>query len=114
MKAKLIDAGIDASRLASERLSYDSRTNVQQMLALAQAQSVKRLILVSDPLHLHRLLFMARDQAAGLGLSLRSITAYPSRDPLAFLWRPHYEAIAWFAELLPRGLYENLLLSVRK
>lgn len=114
MKTQLVSAGIAASRLTSERWSYHSRGNVRAMIAMARSRDIERLVLVSDPLHLHRLLFIARSQASQAGISLETIAVYPTRDTLAFLWRPHYEALAWLAGLLPEQFYERVLRVLRR
>ena len=108
MKAQLIATGTGAGRLISERRSYESRGNIREMLAIARTSSIDRLVLISDPLHLHRLLFIAKNDASDAGIALETIATYQSDIPFNFFWRFHYEVLAWQAATICSSLRKTV------
>ena len=112
MRFYLVEKGISPTRLATELRSYDSRGNVTEMYALARKKDLRHLILVSDPLHLHRLLYIVHHSQFAT-IAIKTISTYPRDDRTAFLWRPHYEAMAWMAQILPESMFHRLLRMFR-
>jgi len=114
MKAYLAAAGIDPSRLTSERRSFDSASNAEAILSVAAGRPIEELVLVSDTLHIARMVHATvLDQAQG-SYRLSGLSHLPSTDPLAWWWRPHYELAAWILVALPDGFQSWLLERIRR
>lgn len=113
MKSWLAETGIAEARLRTERQSRDSRGNLDAMFAIAREEGTRRLVLVSDPLHLQRLLFEAGRTPTHETYAFETLAAYPAADRLDFLWRPHYEALAWLEQLLPEGVHRRVVDMLR-
>lgn len=113
MMRQLVEAGNVETRLVSERRSFDSPGNIEAMFSLADLWQPAELVLVSDPLHVLRLAHIAGEREAAARYRLTGLAAWPREDPLAFWWRPHYEAAAWVAQMMPRGLYGRIVALIR-
>ena len=67
-----VQRGVPASDVYVERLSHNTYENLQQASRIVAAQRIRRVVIVTDPLHMKRAVSMARD----LGLD-----AHPSPTP---------------------------------
>jgi vancomycin permeability regulator SanA len=114
MKGMLVDAGVAKNRLASERISFHSFGNIDAMFELAGTGDIEELVLVSDPLHISRLAHDASGHVSFARYRFSGLVAWPAEDPLAFWWRPHYEAVAWLMQILPATLYDRVIQVFRR
>jgi uncharacterized SAM-binding protein YcdF (DUF218 family) len=86
-----LSEGVPAADLFLEKDSHSTRENLQHASAIAAAQGMKRVLIVSDPLHMRRAITLARD--AGLD-------AHPSPTPSS-----RYVSVGSRAPFLARETY---------
>ncbi|MGE0516310.1 MAG: YdcF family protein [Hyphomicrobiaceae bacterium] len=109
MALRLAALGVNRRDIISERHSFDTETNIAAARELAP--SARAVVLVSDALHLARILMLLR-------------TYWPMAEPVLYpapmkvelfrVWfRVHYEAVAWLSMFVPEPLREALLKQVR-
>lgn len=109
MAADLQKRGVAAGDLLTERHSFDTVGNAAASLRLAQ--DAKTMILVTDVLHLFRIL---RSRTSLYPST--TIVAYPTRSRAGAAtawWRVHYELAAYGSELVPDG-WRNALLRIMR
>jgi uncharacterized SAM-binding protein YcdF (DUF218 family) len=104
MARQLEAVGLDRRRFRIGRASYDTRTNVLEMKAMAAADGATRLALVSDALHLLRIRAVIGDSVPGT--ELIDFPAGGDAGPARIVSRANYEAAAWLAMLAPEALRE--------
>ena len=107
--AELVRRGIPAEMVRSETLSFDTGTNIEAALRLANGASA--FVLIGDRLHLLRIVRELRRLAPAV-MPVAYILAGPER-PVEIWWRLHYEAIAWASMLLPDSMRLRLIRLVR-
>jgi uncharacterized SAM-binding protein YcdF (DUF218 family) len=109
MADELVRQGVARDRIVTERHSFDTQTNVEA--ALSSVGSSRRLVLVSDRLHLARIHAALADQAPDVEAVLVDCGGPDLVWPR--LWRLHYEAVAWIFFVLPEPWRRGLIRSVR-
>ena len=111
MAAYLQTRGIAPEKIHSERLSYDTWTNIEQSLAFARRRGWASLVFVSSPAHMPRIRFFARSDAMRLEFSAYS--AWSGRGligPLERIGQVHHEWFAWAGyALLPPTVYRAVI-----
>jgi uncharacterized SAM-binding protein YcdF (DUF218 family) len=110
MAARLSALGVEASRLRTERFSYDTKTNLEAARGLAAQAERAELLLVTDRLHLLRIYSSFRKRNDSQRLS--HVRADPS-DLMTAVWRSHYELVAWTALVLPECFRLTALRALR-
>lgn len=60
-KQYLIILGVPVSKIIAEENSSTTRQNIMRAAEIAKAQSLKKIILVSDPFHMYRAIRIAKD-----------------------------------------------------
>jgi len=98
MAAALIAGGVPAARVASDRDSFDTRTNWQSARTMLAELGVRDPLLISSPLHLMRI----RRITDGIGTPAptETIAQTMRRTPVALWLDIHREWVAWTAMVL--------------
>jgi uncharacterized SAM-binding protein YcdF (DUF218 family) len=110
MARSLRQSGVNPELLRTERTSHDTRSNVAELIRMANADSVSAVVLISDPFHLVRIRHEIARTKAGFTLVDRAV----GRDASSvhILWRSVYEMLAWATLALPEGARQYLLTAV--
>lgn len=116
MDAVLEQADVPTGRRFHDRGSNDTLTNLAAARSIALDNGWKRLLLVSDPLHVMRM-----DRVLGHRLdpleAVPAAYAYRGAEPhvtLGELWlRVHREWLAYLGYLLPEDLYRGVMNALR-
>jgi uncharacterized SAM-binding protein YcdF (DUF218 family) len=105
MADELAAGGIPMRWLKTEMRSNDTQTNVAAAIELAAGE--RRLLVVSDRLHLARILPALAEQAP----DVEAIAVDCGGPELVWprLWRLHYEALAWMASVLPDRWRQSII-----
>ena len=118
MKTHLVARGVPANAVLTERISFDTETNWEQLRSITEHEGIDSVLILGDPIHGMRILSYARKHP----LPAATSTAFASnvdasRGPaLARLWlKIHHEWLAYTARwLLPQPLYRRALRLLRK
>lgn len=113
MRRDLTNAGVDSSRLVSESRSFDSASNAEAVLAAAVGRPISELVLVSDTLHIARMLNVT-SLAKPSPYRVSGLPAFAKADSIGFWWRPHYELVAWLLTVLPNSVQSQILKWIRR
>lgn len=112
MRGQLMQAGIDGARLTSERASFDTDSNADAALQMAAGQALERLVIVSDALHIARVVTLT-PLTTGNGHAVAGLPVSLADTPLSLWWRPHYELVAWTLAALPSQVQATILRWIR-
>lgn len=119
MKSHLIRLGIPEDKIFSERHSYDTQSNWQEIQTKMEERRWEKILMISSPIHLYRLQFLLEEkirwEAPTVFLAPYS---YGSTEPsvkIFELWRQvHYEWLAYIAKkLIPESYYRTWIKRLR-
>lgn len=77
MKREAVRLGVPAARVLTESLSATTKENASRVVALLDAHSIRRAILVTSPYHQRRAALLFQRELAGTEVTF---TNYPARD----------------------------------
>ena len=98
MRATLISLGMPADLVRTAPPSFDSTTNVEAVSILAKRENWESLVVVSSPLHLLRVRYIADRIPEHVHATFSAYDLDTTRPALGFaeLWQQvHYEWVAW-------------------
>jgi vancomycin permeability regulator SanA len=121
MKQALIDRGVPSEKIVTENQSYDSKSNWRIAHQMIKANHWTKVVIVSSPLHIHRLKRIVFDKrAADIDVSFSTYSYRLWKNSLLKItpieiWRSvHYEWISYLLHyLLPESLYQYILKIIR-
>ncbi|RMG39141.1 MAG: YdcF family protein [Candidatus Dadabacteria bacterium] len=109
MKQVLINNGIPAEKVFSERESYDSLTNFSAGIEIAGKNQWRTIVLISQYLHLYRLAYIAERSDFTFYMDPPTMR-WIEMGPLKVVLAVHHEWLGWAAAmLLPEKLYLSIL-----
>jgi uncharacterized SAM-binding protein YcdF (DUF218 family) len=115
MASYLENRSIPKDAIILDRVSYDTRSNLRMLNALAQEYSLRHIVVIAHPAHAPRVHFQSRQ----LSLSQPIHIVYPEPLPgmlesLRDIWvSTHHEMLAWPSLLLPESFVDALLRRLR-
>jgi uncharacterized SAM-binding protein YcdF (DUF218 family) len=121
MKEKLIELGVPPEKIFTETESYDSATNWQMALKLIVANHWKTVVVISSPLHVHRIRKIISEKPMKQLSVFYSPYSYRSFKDTALslssfeIWRQvKHEWVAYLmAYILPDSVYRSVLRFIR-
>jgi uncharacterized SAM-binding protein YcdF (DUF218 family) len=106
MRRNLQLLGVSADRLRSERRSYDTRSNVDELADLVSSNGTRRITLISDPFHLMRIGYEIGRRIPGFDLDA---LATGERMPWPrVVKRGAHEVLGWIGALTPDSVRESI------
>jgi hypothetical protein len=111
----MLERGVPAKKILIDASSKDSISNMEQLGKILAGRNIDTLGLISSPYHLLRLQNMRIPFEADLRYyPYNPAACFPSLSRREVWFSAHYNAIAYFAQLLmPESLYRKLVLWVR-
>jgi uncharacterized SAM-binding protein YcdF (DUF218 family) len=105
MRQHLIERGVPADRVLAECRSNHTRSNVREAGQALQRMGVSRAVLVSSPVHLPRLRYLASGES-GIAFDLAAYRLKDSEPPIhwqSLYWQLHHEFAARLAHIVLPG-----------
>jgi vancomycin permeability regulator SanA len=106
-------SGVPKGNLFVDNASWDSTTNLIELERIANEKQWQKVAFISSPIHMPRLIYLARDSERVITLLPNSIKE--SIFDLLGLWLDvHHEFLAWGAYMiLPRDFYSRVMGQIR-
>ncbi len=118
MRRYLIKQGVPEDKIVLEEKSYDTLTNLSFTEEILRVKRVQRVILVSSPLHLHRIEALGDTRFLLGRFAFFAPHPFFGADPPYNLWEMwkaiHYEWVAFAVRRLPPRWYEPLVRHLRE